>query len=231
MLKEILKNKEYYEKAYKAGYGVMYPESHVIRWYERILKYELNIDGSKNERLLDFGCGNGTHALFFRSHNFDVFGVDIDKKAVDIAKERMAGIRNNFFAIDSDEDITKLFNFKFDIIFSNQTLYFIDNEQLQKLLYMFYALLEKNGIVFFSMMSSKHYLNQFITKKFNNGLCKMELKERLNGELYINITNSENELKDRFSMFKPLYAGYYDTCLIKNDSRHHYVFTGRKSEY
>lgn len=228
MIKEILKNKEYYEKAYKSGYGVMYPESHVIRWYERILKYELNIDGSKNERLLDFGCGNGTHAMFFKSKNFRVYGMDVDKGAIGMAKMRMGSIRNNFFTIDPDGDITKLVNFKFNVIFSNQTLYFLDNKQLKKILYMFDSMLEKDGIVFFSMMSSKHYLNRFTTRRFSNGLSKMELKGRLNGELYINITNSENELKDRFSLFKPLYTGYYDSCLLKGDLRHHYVFTGKK---
>lgn len=228
VLSEIMKNKAYYEKAYKDGYGVMYPESHVIRWYERILKYELKMDGSKNEKLLDYGCGNGTHAVYFKSHDFDVFGADIDKTAIDIAKKRLSGCQNNFFTISPGEDITKIFNCKFDVIFSNQTLYFMDDAEMEKLLQMFDRLLAENGIVFFSMMSSLHYFNKFIIEKYDNGLSKVELKGRINGEVYVNITDGEESLIKKFSLFSPLYTGYYDFCLAKGDSRHHYVFTGRK---
>ena len=55
---ELYKNK--YEQK---GYGVEYPDGHVIRFYERILKYKLN---KTSGILLDFGCGNGTHAKYFK---------------------------------------------------------------------------------------------------------------------------------------------------------------------
>ena len=48
----------YTQKYDKEGYGLQYPDGHVIRFYERILKFQLHkISGN----LLDFGCGNGIH--------------------------------------------------------------------------------------------------------------------------------------------------------------------------
>ncbi|EOG9634088.1 hypothetical protein ACLMND_001537 [Campylobacter lari] len=45
------------------GYGLQYPDGHVIRFYERILKYKLN---KTSGNLLDFGCGNGVHSKYFQ---------------------------------------------------------------------------------------------------------------------------------------------------------------------
>lgn len=39
-------------------------DGHVIRFYERILKYKLSKTSGK---LLDFGCGNGVHSKYFKN--------------------------------------------------------------------------------------------------------------------------------------------------------------------
>ncbi|TEY02793.1 methyltransferase [Campylobacter sp. US33a] len=66
--------KTYTQKYDENGYGLLYPDSHVIRFYERILKYKLGITSGN---LLDFGCGNGVHSRYFLSKGFKPFGVDI----------------------------------------------------------------------------------------------------------------------------------------------------------
>ncbi len=48
---------------YSSGYGVLYPESHVIRFHRHILEYELGITEG---RVLDYGCGNRTHSIYLR---------------------------------------------------------------------------------------------------------------------------------------------------------------------
>ncbi|WP_236633120.1 methyltransferase domain-containing protein [Campylobacter armoricus] len=63
-----------YDKKYQQGYGVVYPDGHIIRFYERILKYKLN---KTSGNMLDFGCGNGTHCAYFKSKGFKPFGIDI----------------------------------------------------------------------------------------------------------------------------------------------------------
>lgn len=84
---------ETYKQKYKDGYGVLYPEGHIIRFYERILKYKMGITSGN---MLDFGCGNGTHCCYFIDKGFDVLGVDIVEEAVnqancaiDVCKENL----------------------------------------------------------------------------------------------------------------------------------------------
>lgn len=67
----------YTQKYDKEGYGLQYPDGHVIRFYERILKYKLSKTSGK---LLDFGCGNGVHSKYFKNitgGGIEPYGIDI----------------------------------------------------------------------------------------------------------------------------------------------------------
>lgn len=77
-----------YQEKYNQGYGVIYPEGHVIRFYERFLKHERKMNGGK---ILDFGCGSGTHMKYFLDKGFEVFGVDIVDGAVKQARLKCGG--------------------------------------------------------------------------------------------------------------------------------------------
>lgn len=64
----------YTDKYDKQGYGLSFPDGHIVRFYERILKYKLNFKG---KTMLDFGCGNGVHSKYFQSKGYKPFGIDI----------------------------------------------------------------------------------------------------------------------------------------------------------
>lgn len=64
----------YADKYDKNGYGLLYPDGHIVRFYERILKYKM---AKKPGNFLDFGCGNGVHSAYFQSKGYEVFGIDI----------------------------------------------------------------------------------------------------------------------------------------------------------
>lgn len=83
-----------YKCKYKSGYGVVYPEGHIIRFYERIVKYELGMSGGS---MLDFGCGNGTHLCYFMSKGFKVIGIDIVEEAVNQANLSINSYENNLY--------------------------------------------------------------------------------------------------------------------------------------
>ena len=82
------KNKEYYDQGYEAENV----ESYVFRTYGRIFKHDFGMDGSKGEKLLDFGCGSGATMKFFQSKGFNVYGVDISDVDIQRAQSRMAEI-------------------------------------------------------------------------------------------------------------------------------------------
>lgn len=87
------KNVEYWQGRYNAPNV----ESFIFRFYGRILKHDFNIDGTNNEKVFDFGCGEGAALKFFAQQGFDVYGVDIAEQ--DIVAARKWCIPNHLEAI------------------------------------------------------------------------------------------------------------------------------------
>ena len=221
-------SKEGYEKKYEEGYGTMYPEGHIIGFYEKILKYELNIDGSKGEKVFDFGCGNGTHPLYFASKGFEVYGVDIISSAIEFAKKRMPEYSENFAVIEPSQNIGSLFDTKFDVIIANQSLYYLPDTALEQTLSQIHEMLSPDGIVFFTMMGSKClYYDLRTGREPVDGLYEVTLTGRLNETTYLSFIHNEEELTQKFHMFKPYFIGYYD-LMGRAGSGFHYQFMGTK---
>ena len=215
-----------YNEKYSAGYGGLYPEGHVIRFYEKFLKYEFGIDGSNEEKLLDFGCGNGTHPNYFASKGFEVFGVDVSEVAIKRAKNLPKVNKKNFHVIPEGADIRHLFSNTFDIIFSNQALYYLDNTQLKNTLHQMDSLLSPDGIVFFTMIGTQNYYYDY-SRENRDGLRTVELNGRLNETTNINFVDSEESLINVFSMFNTNFVGHYD-CLMREGSGFHWKYIGVK---
>lgn len=219
-------NSSEYERKYKQGYGLTVPDGHVIRIHHQILKYELNLSGGS---LLDFGCGTGTHAKWLAENgNWTPFGCDISETAIQAAKIQMPQWAENFVVSNPLPDLSELFNRKFDFIFTNQVLYYFDNEELSRILDQFYSFLNPGGIFFASMMPPENY---YFAKSFeieNSEMRRVELRGRLNDTTYINFKTTKEMVGD-FSMFKKLHVGYYDTIIREEDgSTKHIWYLGKK---
>ena len=60
--------KKYLEKNredWQGRYTAPHVESFIFRFYGRILKFDYGMDGTENENILDFGCGQGSALHFF----------------------------------------------------------------------------------------------------------------------------------------------------------------------
>lgn len=216
-----------YEDKYAKGYGVRYPEGHIIRFYERILKYELGLTSGK---IFDFGCGNGTHSKYFQDKGFEVYGVDIIKEAIAQAQSIM---NERAKLIEPNQSLVGLFDMAFDLVFANQSLYYLDNANLRRQVDELYAMSKKGGICFFTMMSRHNGYGKCISRELENGLSEVTLSGRLNEQSYIRFVNDESELKTIFAPFKPLYIGEYRAFDLYEPysfegSSHHYMFIGQK---
>ena len=55
------RNRRYWEGRYEAPNV----ESFIFRFYGRILRHDLGLDGSGHQPLLDFGCGEGGALKYF----------------------------------------------------------------------------------------------------------------------------------------------------------------------
>jgi SAM-dependent methyltransferase len=74
--------------------GQWYPDEGVVRFTARYLQRRVGIDvwdtKRKVKKVLDAGCGNGRHLVFFAEQGFDVYGIDISEEAVEIAHAWLA---------------------------------------------------------------------------------------------------------------------------------------------
>ncbi|RMF85020.1 MAG: class I SAM-dependent methyltransferase [Planctomycetota bacterium] len=220
----------FHDKTYAAGYGHVYPESHVIRCYHQILRGELGIDGSRGESLLDYGCGSGANCAFFFERGFGVYGVDANEIAIRRAQQRLAGIADHFAVTPPEPDAERTwFGARFDIVFSNQVLYYFSNGDLRTLLTCFARQMPAGGILIASMMTQRHYFYRH-SQPGTDGLRRVALGDPNDPDVFhINFVDTKDDVAQRFALFEPLHIGHYDCCLTeKEGSREHYLFIGRK---
>ncbi|AJC88436.1 SAM-dependent methyltransferase [Campylobacter insulaenigrae NCTC 12927] len=217
----------YTQKYDQENYGLQYPDGHVIRFYERILKYKLQ---KTSGNLLDFGCGNGIHSKYFQTKGFKTFGVDIVESLNTTWKNDANINENNFHVIKPNASIKKLFNEKMDLIFANQSLYYLPLEDFKNTIQEFYDICNDGAIIFATMMSNKGYSAFERSEALENGLCEVKHTGRLNSSTYMRFIKNIQDLKDNFKPFKPLFWGDYELMNLHNfeGSVEHYIYIGQK---
>ena len=119
------------------------------------------------------------------------------------------------------------FSESFDIIITNQVLYYLNDIDIKNLCGQFLDLLKPGGIFFATMMSTLcgHYK---MVESTSGDMSKVVLKGRLNETTFVNFKTSE-EILDIFKDFKRTHFGSYDFVLTEDVGHgHHYIFVGRK---
>lgn len=215
-----------YEKKFAEGWYPLYPEGDIIKIYHHYFADKLaNIEKPK---ILDFGCANGTTALFFKSKGFEVYGVDVVSDAIEECKRRLPDEKENFKLIKHGQNVQNLFTTKFDIILSRQVLYYLSNSDLKKTLEQFNEILSLNGYVYFTMMGTQNYYYKIANPEINDGLQEVTLSGRLNETTYINFVDSEDQLSKMFDIFESQATGFYEMTLPEEGSTFHYYYVGKK---
>ena len=211
--------KEYDYKFLKLGYGINYPESHVIR-HSKFFK-------NKNS-ILDFGCGNGTHLKFFSELNIkNIYGVDTSKIIHKINNKKF-----KVFKINNEENLIKKLNRKFDVIFSNQTLYYLSDEKISFYFKQFYQMLNQNGLFFFTWMAPKGNYYKYSTKIKGSEFRKIKLNSNKKGNTYVNFkTKNQIEKILKKNDFLTLHYGHYFNEMNHNEplsGSFHYLNLSKK---
>lgn len=216
-----------YDVKYKKGYGLQYPDGHVIRFYHHILEHELKL---KEGLVLDYGCGNGVHLQYFQEKGFIPYGCDTSETAIAQCKKRLPKYSDHFQVISTLPTLSHHFSGQFDLIFSNQVLYFFNDTDLSHMLKQFHAMLKSGGIFFATMMGPNNYYSRYITGQ-ENGMSKVVLTDRLKETNFINFKTKE-QVNEIFSQhgFKKLHLGWY-SCVIREDegASDHWMFVGQKA--
>ncbi|HYB97265.1 MAG TPA: class I SAM-dependent methyltransferase [Vicinamibacterales bacterium] len=219
------KNQQYWSGQYNAPNV----ESFIFRFYGRILKFDYGIDGSNHERILDFGCGQGGALRFFDQLGFNVFGVDIAEADLEVARQLLPHRREQLMRVDPKPDPElSLFGGGFDIVISIQTLDFLSNSDFEKALRCLYNNMRPGAFIYASMNGWSNYYRQHGTEA-GDGLWHIRLKtSRLDYDLYLNFVKDKDDMRQRFSLFTPIYLDYYDSSFREEGSEFRYTFFGQK---
>ncbi len=224
-------NAETYAQMYKEGYGLKYPESHIIRFHLKVLVNQFGITGGK---IFDYGCGIGTHLKYFADNGFEPFGCDTTKEAVEDCKKLMPEFKDNFKCIPPVPSLKNHFEESnlsgFDVVFSNQTLYYLNDKDVGNLTNQLYEITKDGGIFFASMMAKTNYSYKNIAD-WSEGLAKVVLKgKRLTQTTYVNFKTQE-ELETLFEPFKKVFIGNYGSWIREDEGpTDHNFFIGRKEK-
>ena len=97
-------------------------------------------------KAIDLGCGAGNYAMYLASKGFDVTGVDISPKAIEIAKEnaKKKSLSCNFLVADIVEGLSE-FNQTWDFAYDWGVLHHILPEQRQQYVRNVHKILNPNG--------------------------------------------------------------------------------------
>lgn len=220
-------NTDTYETKYRTGYGLAYPDGHVIRFHRHILDYDVALRGGT---MLDYGCGTGTHLYYFLQQGVTPYGCDVSATAIDKCKALMPEYADHFHVIPSIPRLRDCFgDMAFNLVFSNQVLYFLNDQDMRTIIAQLYAVLKPGGIFFATMIAPTNYYSKF-AQGTQDGLTKCVLKGRLNEIQCVNF-KTRDEILELFTSFglTKLQLGHYGAVIREDEGpTDHWMFVGRK---
>ncbi|MFX0066661.1 MAG: class I SAM-dependent methyltransferase [Candidatus Hermodarchaeota archaeon] len=137
--------------------GIWYPILGIIRFTARYLKRKIGIElyetKKETKRIIDLGCGNGNHVVFFAEQGFDVSGIDISEEAIEIARAWL-----NMRDLKADLQAGDIENIpcpdqSFDVVISHAVLDHIPFEKAKKVMEEIKRILVPGGYVCISLRS------------------------------------------------------------------------------
>ena len=125
----ITKKKEFWSKNFIVDKNTLIPRPETELMVEKISEYFKD----KEIFILDIGTGSGCILLSLLEENqkFNGIGIDVSKKAIDIAKKNLKNLNLIKRAKLFNRPLDKLFNYKFDLIVSNPP--YINSNQIKTL--------------------------------------------------------------------------------------------------
>jgi 2-polyprenyl-3-methyl-5-hydroxy-6-metoxy-1,4-benzoquinol methylase len=195
-------NVDFFERRFQEGYGIRFPESHVIRFNLHVLKHRLGITGG---RLLDFGCALGTHARYFADNGFDVVACDSSPTAIAKAKALHPDLADHFFVNDAVPDFAALAG-QFDVIFCHQVLAYFTNPALRALVDRFHAMTRPGGVFFATQYPTTNGISGYVTGT-DGEMSEITLHGRLSGCEYVNFKTIDEMVED-FRPYRKLNTGF-----------------------
>jgi len=176
----------------------------------------------KAERILDLGCGTGRHIIALAKRNFEVYGIDIAKKALNLTKERLKeeGLKARLRAGDFYKKLPYKDKF-FDGVISINALHHARVFKIKKLIKEIERVMKAGGILMIEVPRKKKRHSNKKYKKIEPGTYT-PLKgpeEEVPHHIF-----DEAELKNFFSHFEILDIHHTGEDKIRTPSPHYTMF-------
>lgn len=219
-------NAQDYEERYRRGYGLRYPESHIIRIHRHILEWEL---GLTSGRVFDFGCGAGANLGYFQDQGFEPFGCDTSGSAIDACRRAMPDHAANFHVSDVAPVLSSYVEpGTVDVFLSNQVLYFLADVQIRDVVAQAHELVRPGGILVATMMAPSCFYRDHASGTEGDFQRVALDTPRQQVETLINFKTRE-ELPALFAPFERLHIGSYGSWIREEEgSTDHWIFVGRR---
>lgn len=139
-------------------------------------------------KILIPGIGYGRNAKPFYDTGFEITGIEVSKAAIDLAKENQLDFTIHHGSLTDmpyDNEI-------YDGIFCYATLHLFNKEERQHILKCCYNQLQKNGLMFFNVVSVDSMMN-FSGEQLVNNIIKLDNGLELT---FYNLNRIEEEFKN-----------------------------------
>jgi SAM-dependent methyltransferase len=160
------------------------------------------------KRVLDLGCGSGRHLVFLAKNGFDVYGIDIAKSGIKLAKNWLK--EEKLKAHLKIGDIYKKLPYKdnfFDAIVSTQTLHHNRIEKIRKAIKEIERILKPGGLIFITMRRALRVKgwrkNKIVIHRWK-GWKKKKVKYKVIGQRIYVPTEKDEKDQIHFSFTKEL---------------------------
>ena len=120
-------------------------------------------------RVFDAGCGGGRNLVYFLKEGFEVFGVDADRRAVEVVRRLAPAPMSENFRVETIEASSFPDSFA-DVVLSSAVLHFArDDDHFNAMLRATWRVLKPGGLLFCRLASSigiEHLIRRIEGRRF-----------------------------------------------------------------
>lgn len=181
------------------------------------------LDGNN---ILDLGIGEGQNSIVLSELGYNITGVDVSKKSLDICKSNSSNIE----LIQSDIRNFTIEKDKYDLIMSRCALHFLHKNDVKNIINNMKSNLKENGLVYISVFSTE---NPSFHKKLDNDnfeILENNMLHNKSDDTYTSFFTKE-EILELFSEFKTiLISDEYSLDLSHAEPHYHGIikYIGKK---
>ncbi len=145
----------------------------------------------ENDRILDYGCGNGRLAELFLEKNINYIGVDFSAKLIDLAKRRYTADNFKFLKINSGQASLPFSEDYFNVVYALAVFHHLPSEDLRrKMARELFHVVKPDGYIIVSVWNlfQKKYWKNILENWKNKIIRKSDLDWN---DCYIGFTDNE----------------------------------------